>query len=122
MRTTRRKSKPAAPTPPRRSSNSSSRVRPLTRQAGRCSFGSTGRFFYRDQLPNSNSDFYVLSSNFPMSFGIAPPGFRLPDATHVGRVRLQIADLQRSIDYYERVLGLRTMQRVDGTATLAAQG
>ena len=57
-----------------------------------------------------------------MSFGIAPPSFRLPDATHVGRVRLQVADLQRSIDYYERVLGLRTMERVDGTATLAAQG
>src|SRR6476661_2144162 len=57
-----------------------------------------------------------------MSYGIAPPGYRLPEATRVGRVRLQVADLQRSIDYYERVLGLQTMERADGAATLAAQG
>src|SRR4051812_13596627 len=54
--------------------------------------------------------------------GIPPPTFRLPDATHVGRVRLQVADLQRSIDYYERVLGLRTAARGEGTATLTAHG
>ena len=40
------------------------------------------------------------------AYGIAPPGYRLPDATRIGRVRLQVADLQRSLDYYERVLGL----------------
>ena len=26
-------------------------------------------------------------------FGITPPGFRLPEATHVGTVRLQVSDL-----------------------------
>src|SRR4249920_3724264 len=56
-----------------------------------------------------------------MNYGIAPPAYRLPDATRVGRVRLQVADLQRSIDYYERVLGLRTVDRGEGAATLAAQ-
>ena len=56
-----------------------------------------------------------------LPYGIAPPAYRLPDATHVGRVRLQVADLQRSIDYYERVLGFRTVDRIDGAATLTAQ-
>ena len=42
-----------------------------------------------------------------MPYGIAPPGFRLPDATHVGAVSLQVADLSRSLDYYTDVLGLR---------------
>ena len=39
--------------------------------------------------------------------GIAAPGFRLPAATRIGTVRLQISDLARSIAYYERVLGLQ---------------
>jgi catechol 2,3-dioxygenase len=57
-----------------------------------------------------------------LPYGIPPPSFRLPDATRVGRVRLQVADLQRSIDYYERVLGLRTAARGDETAMLTSQG
>lgn len=52
--------------------------------------------------------------------GIAPPGFRLPDATHVGRVRLQVSDLSRSVGYYEKVLGLKVANRSEGTASLAA--
>lgn len=50
--------------------------------------------------------------------GVAPPGFRLPDATHVGRVRLQVSDLTRSIAYYEKVLGLTVLHRSDSIATL----
>lgn len=46
--------------------------------------------------------------------GINPPGFRLPDATHIGRVSLQVSELNRSIDYYEKVLGLRLISR-EGT-------
>ena len=40
-------------------------------------------------------------------YGIPPPDFRLPDATRVGAVRLQVSDLTRSVEYYEHVLGLR---------------
>lgn len=54
------------------------------------------------------------------SYGIAPKGYRLPEATHIGRVTLQVADLARSLDYYERVLGFRVLARSPGTATLAA--
>ena len=56
------------------------------------------------------------------SYGIAPPGFRLPDATHVGAVHLQVADLERSIDYYAGVLGTRVLDRTAGAAALGAQG
>lgn len=52
------------------------------------------------------------------SFGILAPGYRLPAATHVGSVVLQIADLDHSIGYYERVLGLRVLERGRATAAL----
>jgi catechol 2,3-dioxygenase len=45
---------------------------------------------------------------------------RLPDATRLGRVRLQVADLGRSLDYYERVIGLRPLARTAERATLGA--
>jgi catechol-2,3-dioxygenase len=37
----------------------------------------------------------------PGSYGVAPPAFRLPDATRVGAVHLQVGDLARSSAYYE---------------------
>jgi len=54
-----------------------------------------------------------------VDYGIAPTGYRLPDATRLGRVRLQIADLDRSIAYYETVIGLRVVDRSAGVARLA---
>ena len=56
------------------------------------------------------------------AIGLAPPEYRLPDATHVGRVRLQVSDLARSIAYYEKVLGLRVIDRSDASASLAPNG
>jgi catechol 2,3-dioxygenase len=55
------------------------------------------------------------------SYGIAPPAFSLPDATHLGGVRLQVSDLRQSISYYEQVLGLRVISAGDAT-TLGAPG
>jgi catechol 2,3-dioxygenase len=55
-------------------------------------------------------------------YGIAPTGYRLPEATRLGRVRLQIADLDRSVAYYETVIGLRVVERGDGVAKLAPHG
>lgn len=55
-------------------------------------------------------------------YGVAPPGYRLPDDTRIGAVRLQVADLQRSLDYYARVLGLRAIDHTADTATLGPQG
>ena len=56
------------------------------------------------------------------SYGVRPRGFRLPDATRLGRVRLQLSDLDRSLAYYRDVLGLRVLDRSGGDATLAAHG
>jgi catechol 2,3-dioxygenase len=56
------------------------------------------------------------------TYGEAPPGFRLPDSTTVGPVRLQVTDLTRSLPYYEDILGLRVIAREAGHAALAAQG
>jgi catechol 2,3-dioxygenase len=58
----------------------------------------------------------------PGSYGEAPAGYRLPDATRLGRVRLQVSDLARSLAYYEGVLGLRLLARDGGDAVLAALG
>ncbi|CAN5512919.1 VOC family protein [soil metagenome] len=53
-------------------------------------------------------------------YGLAPAGYRLPVATRLGRVRLQVADLERSLAYYQRVLGFRVLERTDERATLGA--
>src|SRR4029077_13666240 len=55
-----------------------------------------------------------------LEYGVAPPGYRLPAATRVGTVRLQVADLARFVAYYERVIGLRVLQRDEGSAKLGA--
>lgn len=43
----------------------------------------------------------------PGSYGQQPSGYRLPEGTRLGQVQLQVADLSRSLEYYERTLGLR---------------
>jgi catechol 2,3-dioxygenase len=51
-------------------------------------------------------------------YGMAPEGYRLPTGTRLGRVRLQVADLGRSLAFYEGVLGLRLLTRDDASAVL----
>jgi catechol 2,3-dioxygenase len=55
-----------------------------------------------------------------VAYGVAPAGFRLPDETRLGAVQLQVSDLDRSLDYYQRVLGFRPLQQEAEMATLAA--
>jgi catechol 2,3-dioxygenase len=55
-------------------------------------------------------------------YGMAPPAFRLPAETTLGRARLQVQDLERSLDYYERVLGMRAVERRGSRLTLAPHG
>lgn len=57
-----------------------------------------------------------------LEYGIAPGGYRLPAATRIGAVRLQVSDLARSLAYYQDVLGLRVLRRAEGAATLGAHG
>jgi catechol 2,3-dioxygenase len=58
----------------------------------------------------------------PGSYGQAPSGYRLPDATRLGRVTLQISSLDASLAYYQEVLGFRVLARDGARATLAAHG
>jgi catechol 2,3-dioxygenase len=55
-------------------------------------------------------------------WGIRPLGYRLPDETHIGKVRLQVASLDRSIDYYEKVIGMRVIDRSASSAQLGPHG
>lgn len=47
-----------------------------------------------------------------------PPGYRLPAGLRLGPVRLEIADLHRSVGYYHNVLGLRVLEQSGHRATL----
>lgn len=53
--------------------------------------------------------------------GIEPPDHRLPAATQLGTVRLQIADLARSLAFYEEVLGLQVLDRLSSRAMLGTE-
>lgn len=64
----------------------------------------------------------AASAALPGSYGIAPSGGRLPETTTVGTVRLQVADLARSVDWYGEVLGLRVLDRAGATARLGTHG
>jgi catechol 2,3-dioxygenase len=52
--------------------------------------------------------------------GIAPTGYRLPETARIGRIRLQVSDLSRSLRYYTDVLGFAVSANEDGVAMLAA--
>ncbi len=54
------------------------------------------------------------------SVGIPAPRYRLPADLHLGQVRLQVADLERSLEYYRNVLGMRVLSQTATDATLAA--
>src|SRR5687768_11584963 len=57
-----------------------------------------------------------------MEYGIRPPNYRLPDATRIARVVLQVSDLPRSLEYYDVVLGLRVLERSGNRAMLGPHG
>jgi catechol 2,3-dioxygenase len=46
----------------------------------------------------------------------------LPPDAAIGRVALRVADLDRQVDFYERVVGLAAIERSDGGATLGVDG
>ena len=56
------------------------------------------------------------------SYGEAPSTYRLPMTTTLGGVVLQVADLARSLAFYEQVLGLQRLTHTGNTATLAPLG
>ncbi|BCS32091.1 glyoxalase [Luteitalea sp. TBR-22] len=67
-------------------------------------------------------DAAAIEPAVPGSYGQAPAGFRLPEAMRLGPVRLQVADLERSLTCYRDVLGLRVLDHADGRARLGSHG
>ncbi len=57
-----------------------------------------------------------------LPWGVSPDGYRLPASTALGCVRLQVADLDRSVAWYEGVLGFRAFVEGSGMARLTARG
>ena len=45
---------------------------------------------------------------------------KLPAQTHIGRVSLKVADLERSINFYQQAIGLRLISKNDSEAELGA--
>ncbi|WP_158615304.1 VOC family protein [Acidipila sp. EB88] len=54
--------------------------------------------------------------------GVHPPAYRLPAKARVGRVRLAVSNLERSLDFYTRVIGLTVVQREHSVARLGLHG
>jgi catechol 2,3-dioxygenase len=64
----------------------------------------------------------VITRDMARDHGLRPRGYRLPESTHVGGVRLQVSDLSRSLSYYTNVLGLRVLSQDGVDARLGAHG
>jgi catechol 2,3-dioxygenase len=54
--------------------------------------------------------------------GVRPAAFRLPEEIRLGRVRLQVADLERSLGFYRDTIGLAVHRQHEGRAELGAHG
>jgi catechol 2,3-dioxygenase len=58
----------------------------------------------------------------PGSYGERPAGHRLPQGTGLGHVRLQVADLERSLTFYRETLGCTIVDSEPGRAALGPDG
>ena len=56
------------------------------------------------------------------SYGVPPPEYRLPDATHLGGIKLQVSDLDRSRSFYTEVLGLQILSDDKARIALGVPG
>lgn len=56
-----------------------------------------------------------------IEYGIRAPEHRLPSATRLGRVRLQVSNVGRSLAYYREVLGLGVFEESAGRTVLGVQ-
>ena len=55
-------------------------------------------------------------------YGIKPTGYRLPEATRVGAVTLQVSDMEQSADFYSGFLGFAEIERSADRVVLGVDG
>lgn len=55
-------------------------------------------------------------------YGIRPEKYRLPESTHVGAVMLQVSNLDRSLEFYEGMLGFSLLEQKNEHAVLGVEG
>lgn len=63
-----------------------------------------------------------MMSAEPGAVGIAAPGYRVPGGARIGRVQLQVSDLERSLALYEGLLRFRVLARSARHAVLGPHG
>ena len=63
-----------------------------------------------------------MATNADAQHGIRPKGYRLPEATHLGAVRLQVSNLARSLAFYEQVLGMRSIGSTTDSISFGPHG
>ncbi len=56
------------------------------------------------------------------AMGMQAPGDRLPASTHIGRVRLAVSNLERSVVFYSDVIGLQVLDVLGSVVRLGAGG
>jgi catechol 2,3-dioxygenase len=56
--------------------------------------------------------------NTHVEYGIRPTRYQLPDTTRLGRVVLQVSNLERSLSYYRDLLGFEVLRSDSDTARL----
>jgi len=61
-----------------------------------------------------------MASTSEQPWGLPPSGYRLPESTRPGSVTLQVADIERSLDWYGSVLGFTELGREHGRVALGA--
>ncbi len=62
-----------------------------------------------------------MTTDAPPTAGFPAPDYRLPDSTRVGRVRLHVSDIDRSLRFYEELLGFRVVDRSPTRAVIGPQ-
>lgn len=72
-------------------------------------------------MSNHSAQSSTESSPDP-GYGIRAPAYRLPGDARPGSVRLQVADLGRSLEFYQSILGLSLLGQSGATAALGTLG
>ncbi|MES3035436.1 MAG: VOC family protein [Gemmatimonadota bacterium] len=70
-------------------------------------------------MATSTADSDGSQTAAPGTYGVAPAGHRLPDATRIRTVTLQVSELHTSRDFYQRILGFHATELAPNRVSLS---